>query len=40
MIHTKSLIRRLDFVPWLLAALFLVWTGRLSRGGSGPIGLL
>ena len=28
MIHTKSLIRRLDFVPWLLAACFvLVWAG-------------
>ena len=27
MIHTKSLIRRLDFVPWLLAACLLVWAG-------------
>ena len=27
MIHMKSLIRRLDCVPWLLAACCLIWAG-------------
>ena len=30
MIHVKSLIRRLDCVPWLLAACALVWAGEAT----------
>ena len=36
MIHTKSLIRRLDCVPWLLTAcLTLVWAGEAQAQGGG-----
>ena len=40
MIHTKSLIRRLAYVPWLLAfGLVLGWTGEAAGAGNGSITL-
>ena len=37
MIHTKLLIRRLAYVPWLLSVWFGAGMGRGSAGAAAPI---